>query len=231
MKVAIIGQGKTGKHLLEIIPSKDRIGPFDSKNPINTNRALLSQADVAIVFTPFSAVDSFIRELLDFSGIVLWGVTGYDFSAWKDRIEKNGRVWVHSNNFSFGMLSVFSVLRELARLQDLGDEVKFSIKETHHQSKLDAPSGTAKVWEKILLENGASLSREIESFRQGDYVGEHVLEVELPGEKITLTHQGFDRKIYARGAFEFAKILFEMQNKNALKPGYYDQNLLMKLRR
>ena len=54
---------------------------------------------------------------------------------------------LYGTNFSIGVQKLFQLTAELAKL----DGYKFSIDETHHVTKLDAPSGTALTLKEIIL--------------------------------------------------------------------------------
>ena len=92
----------------------------------------------------------------------------------------------------------------------------FTIAETHHTTKLDAPSGTALTLRDAVVTASGTLDIPIESIRHGEAVGEHVLTATGPGDKILLTHQSDSRQAYAEGAVRAAEWLAEQ------KPGVYD---------
>ena len=69
-----------------------------------------------------------------------------------------------------------------ATLADAG--YKFSVVETHHVSKKDAPSGTAiSIAEMVERGAGAKIPVPIESMREGDAKGTHVLEAVSEADK------------------------------------------------
>jgi 4-hydroxy-tetrahydrodipicolinate reductase len=91
-----------------------------------------------------------------------------------------------------------------ASLADAG--YKFSLVETHHTGKLDKPSGTAlSVAE--MVERGAEkkLGMVIESLREGDAKGTHVLEARSDADRLVLTHEAFSRRGFAEGAVRAAE--------------------------
>ena len=99
-----------------------------------------------------------------------------------------------------------------AELQRAG--YTFSIVETHHSSKLDAPSGTAITLRDAVQKaaNGPELSIKsipIESIRIGEAVGLHVLEATGPEDKLLLTHESHSRRPFAEGAVRAAEWLAE----------------------
>jgi 4-hydroxy-tetrahydrodipicolinate reductase len=77
--------------------------------------------------------------------------------------------------------------------------------EIHHVHKLDAPSGTALALAETVREAGGDLPRErIQSVREGEVVGHHLLEFQGQGETIRLSHEAHDRALFARGALTLA---------------------------
>jgi 4-hydroxy-tetrahydrodipicolinate reductase len=87
------------------------------------------------------------------------------------------------------------------------------ITETHHASKLDAPSGTAKTVRKLLENVGTEA--EITSHRTGDSVGDHTIEARSADDRIVLTHEAFSRRGFALGAVRGAEWIAD-------KTGVYD---------
>ena len=61
-------------------------------------------------------------------------------------LERGGGL-LYGTNFSIGVQKLFQLTAELAKLEGY----KFSIDETHHVTKLDAPSGTAITLKEIIL--------------------------------------------------------------------------------
>jgi 4-hydroxy-tetrahydrodipicolinate reductase len=95
-------------------------------------------------------------------------------------------------------------------------DAELKISETHHVHKKDAPSGTALMLARAIEESlNLKATIEIESFREGETVGDHSVELTLFGEKIELSHKAGDRQIFAKGALLAAEWLASQ------KPGFY----------
>jgi len=107
---------------------------------------------------------------------------------------------------------VFRLTAELARL----DGYKFSIIETHHTTKLDAPSGTAITLEEIIQAARPGIEVEITSHRVGDAKGEHVVKASNDVDEIELRHNAFSRRGFAIGAVRAAEWLAQQG------PGVWD---------
>ena len=82
---------------------------------------------------------------------------------------------------------------------------ELKIVETHHVHKKDAPSGTAITLARAAASAGRTAA--IESVREGEVVGEHVVRFSGPGETLEFLHRADDRDIFAAGALEAAALL------------------------
>ncbi len=150
---------------------------------------------------------------------IIWGVTGYDWpNNLEEKIIARNRIWLKSSNFSLIMPLVLNAIKGLGLASTLIPETNFSIHETHHIHKVDAPSGTAINWASSLGEK-----IDITSERVGDVVGNHKLTIETPDEIIELSHLAKNRQLFARGALWAAQKLIATK----LNPGFYDFNDLV----
>ena len=96
-------------------------------------------------------------------------------------------------------------------------EYKVSMKEIHHVHKLDAPSGTALSLAKPLLSNDYFKEWElngtgkeklnIESTREGEVPGKHIVSYRSKVDEISLKHEAFNRDGFAQGAIIAAEWL------------------------
>jgi len=83
----------------------------------------------------------------------------------------------------------------------------FQIEETHHTSKLDAPSGTALTLKEIMLgvQPGAEVT--VTSKREGDASGLHIVTARGDNDLVELRHESFNRLGFAEGAVRAAEWL------------------------
>lgn len=212
MKFAVIGTGKTGGKVVEVLNEDQIVGPFDSTNKPTVEK--LKQADAAILFVPGTAAEELIDPLLDAGIPAAWGTTGYEWPSDLDgRLKKKKLAWLQASNFSLGMNIVRRCLNIIGQSSSVLDHPEFHIHEIHHKHKQDAPSGTAISWEQWLGQNA-----EITSERKGDIKGIHQLEVKTATESIHLKHQAHDRKIFAQGAVWAAEQLVQAD----VEPGFHD---------
>lgn len=141
-----------------------------------------------------------------------------------------------SSNMSIGVCLLRS-LCATARAA-LGEDFDVELIETHHNKKIDAPSGTAKT----LLETIETASpnavtpvygrchtnhrREkteigVHSIRGGTVAGIHEVLFLGEDESVSLKHQAYSKNVFANGAFRAVLFLSDRD------PGLYDMNDLM----
>lgn len=203
MKIALLGKGKTGEHVLKLSPD---CTVFDTQNPPTFES--LQGFNVVISFLPGPAFEKYIPLLIE-SGIpVVTGSTGFDWPNDFDSLLKDKKLkWIYANNFSLGMNIVKEMIKTLSKASKLFDEYSFNIHEVHHTKKLDSPSGTA-----ISFQDWLGLDADITSERTGDIVGEHDITFDCADETIKLSHSAKDRSIFARGSLWAAKLILEDKN-------------------
>ena len=139
-----------------------------------------------------------------------------------------------SKNMSVGI----ALLCELAKSTVKAfPDADIEIVETHHNRKLDAPSGTAlmlaeavesvrKGLNRVLGRSGMQKREKndigIHAIRMGNVIGRHEVIVGTDTQTITLTHEAHDRALFAEGAITAALFLAD-------KPaGYYTMQDMVK---
>lgn len=128
---------------------------------------------------------------------------------------------IRAGNMSLGVNLLTVLTRQVAAALDADFDIE--IVESHHNQKVDAPSGTA-----LMLGEAAAEGRGVDlhdtadrgrdgqtgarrrgdigfaALRGGDVVGEHDVVFAGPGERIVLRHIATDRMLFARGAVRAA---------------------------
>jgi 4-hydroxy-tetrahydrodipicolinate reductase len=182
----------------------------------------LAASDAVLDFTAPSASVS-LSELAAQARIVhVIGTTGFsDDELARLKASARHAVIVKSGNMSLGVNLLAALVREAARaLPDYDVEIL----EMHHRMKVDAPSGTA-----LLLGEAAAQGRDVAlkdravrgrdgqtgarsdgaigfaSLRGGTVVGDHMVVLAGPSERIELIHRAEDRMIFAKGALAAAR--------------------------
>ncbi|WP_421774189.1 4-hydroxy-tetrahydrodipicolinate reductase [Gracilimonas sp.] len=200
MKIAVIGTGKTGGEVVELL-GDELSEAFDSNNPPTVEK--LQKADAVIIFVPGDAVPDVMDTVIEAGIPAAWGSTGF---TWPDDVEervkaKNAK-WILASNFSLGMNIIRKSIQAISAGSNILKDPEFKIHEVHHVHKKDAPSGTALSWKEWLDKEA-----EVTSAREGDVKGIHELTLKTETEEITLKHKALDRALFAEGAIWAARQL------------------------
>jgi 4-hydroxy-tetrahydrodipicolinate reductase len=221
MNIALIGYGKMGKEIEQILLQRGhsvtlrstRSAPFKAQDLAGTN--------VAIEFTePHSAVDN-IMKCFEAGVPVIVGTTGWYMrmpEVHEACAQMNGGLFTASN-FSIGVNILFKINKELARIMHDFDEYTPSMDEIHHTAKRDAPSGTAITLAEGILENYPDRDGWINestddahklgivSLREGEVPGTHIVRYASTVDELQLVHQAYNRKGFALGAVKAAEYM------------------------
>lgn len=210
MKIALLGKGKTGGKVLELLVQNNIPHTvFDSQNHPTLEK--LKDHDVVISFLAGEVFKDYLTLLVDSKIPVVTGSTGLVWPSNFDQKLKDLNVkWIYATNFSLGMNLVHQMILIMKEADSIIKNVHYQMNEVHHTKKLDAPSGTALSWKKWLDHDV-----EITSERSGDVIGIHELKLITPTEEITLKHEALDRKIFAEGA------LYAANKITTLTPGLH----------
>ena len=200
MKIAILGNGKMGRCISKLATEKGHKIVITSSSEKTAISLDLTATDVAIDFsTPTTAFENISHAIN--SGIpVISGTT-----AWLDKLEdikdlciaKEG-AFLYASNFSLGMNIVFELNKKLTKLVK-NQKYEVKIHETHHNEKLDSPSGTAKT---LATDTKNILQKEINitSDRIKDISGTHIITYSSYVDKIEIKHTAKNRDGFAMGA-------------------------------
>jgi len=219
MKIALLGKGKTGRLLIELAESRPghTVSVFDrARRP---SASLLEHHDCIVSFLPGDAFMAYIPDLIASGVPVVTGSTGFTWpggrTAFSGMLAGKGLTWISGSNFSLGMNLVYTMIHALRDAEALLQGTRYDLHEVHHTSKKDSPSGTALSWKEWL-------GREVDitSERTGDVTGLHTLTLTTSHEKISLTHEALDRKLFAEGALWAAEQL--CTGKPDLAPGLHE---------
>jgi 4-hydroxy-tetrahydrodipicolinate reductase len=217
----VLGAGKTGKLVASVASEHGHsVHVLDAKE--NQNAAALTPPfvagfDVVIDFTTPEAVIPNLRACLANGARVVVGTTGWyaGLPDAKAQAGRRGGSLLYGTNFSVGVQLMFKLAAQMTEeLKRAG--YHFSISETHHQTKLDAPSGTALTLRDAVQKAAGMDDVPIHSIRHGEAVGLHVLEATGSGDRLLLTHESHSRRPFAEGAVRAAEWL------SSVKPGVYD---------
>jgi 4-hydroxy-tetrahydrodipicolinate reductase len=214
VKIAIIGNGKMGKAVAALAREQGHVVQTVVNRIENPGgRALtperLAGVDVAVEFTRPDAVVANLERLIALRVPIVTGTTGWgdDLPKVSALVRDRGAALLHSPNFSVGVQLFLRAAQELARSFRDRPEFAVAIREEHHKTKLDAPSGTALLLQRQLWTKEPGRRFPITSVREGDAAGTHTLTYESRHEIVTLSHVSRSREVFAAGALAAAEWL------------------------
>lgn len=233
--------GRMGKEVEKLVEASDalnmiaRVDKMASESGVYTDiNDFSGTADVIIDFSNHLGT----KELLDYAVrtgtptvICTTGHTEEEIELIRQAAEKIAIF--RSANMSLGVALLVDLAKQTAAVMPDAD---IEIVETHHNRKLDAPSGTA-----LLIADGIKSVREkakyifgrsghaprekneigIHAVRRGNIVGIHEVLVSTDSQTITLKHEAHSRALFAEGAISAADFI---QGKPA---GMYDMNSII----
>jgi 4-hydroxy-tetrahydrodipicolinate reductase len=238
MKIAIIGYGKMGKMVEQASLAQGHtvsaiVDPLAAETatpsavPLYREIAAagnLGGAEAAIEFTQPGTALANIKALAEIKIPAVIGTTGwYDQLDEARRIvEQTGSSLIWASNFSLGVNMFYRIAWYAAALADSFPEYDVGGFESHHNKKLDSPSGTAKtlvegvlsrisrkntpVWETL---NRRPQPNELHfpSLRVGSVPGTHSLYFDSAADTIEITHTARSREGFASGSVRAAQWL------------------------
>lgn len=241
MKVVINGiDGAMGQILERAVEQTEDMELAAGITPTGANDAYLDPsdytgpADVLIDFSHHEGTKALMDYCTERSLPVVVCTTGQTDEE-MDMIRKASKVIpvFKSANMSVGVALVAKVVNEIAAKFGKCD---VEIVETHHNRKVDAPSGTALMLADAVKDarpelhynpgRSGNCKREpdeigINAVRMGNIVGTHEVMFGTDTQTITVTHQALDRALFADGAIDAARFIV---NKPA---GLYDMKDLL----
>ena len=228
MKAAVVGYGAMGKIVSNLLGDelKVNVAPeCEIKDLANTD----GDFDVIIDFSNVANLDMIYNYVSKTKTPVIFATTGYSDAQLK-KIEDLSKVApvLRSANFSLGVILLNRLVKEITPI--LKDDFDIEVIEAHHNKKLDAPSGTAKMLVSSIVDATGFKVTEgrsgycprtheeigVSAVRGGTIVGEHDVMYCGDDEIITLKHSASSKKIFAIGAIKAARWLVGKPN------GYYD---------
>ncbi|MBR6530939.1 MAG: 4-hydroxy-tetrahydrodipicolinate reductase [Clostridia bacterium] len=242
IKVLINGAcGRMGKEVERIVEASEtmtvaaKVDKMAAESGCYTNiNDFVGEADVIIDFSNHLGT----KELLDYAVekniptvVATTGHTAEELEYISNAGEKIAVF--HSANMSLGV----ALLCELAvKAAATMPDADIEIVETHHNRKLDAPSGTALMIAKAIKtvrekadfifgrEGNAKREKNeigIHAVRRGNIVGIHEVLVSTDSQTITLKHEAHSRALFAEGAVSAAEFIL---GKDA---GLYNMNSIV----
>ncbi len=193
--------------------------------PIYNNLSNITQkVDVIIDFSSPVATFEILKYATENKIPTVIATTGFSKEQLEEIKELSTKIPIfRSANMSLEINLVANVLQKIAKVLKESD---IEITETHHNQKVDSPSGTA-----ILLADAINQAFEekkeynfdrmqkrekrskneigFSSIRGGNIVGEHTVQFFGENETLEITHRAYSRQVFAEGALKAAKFLVE----------------------
>lgn len=204
----------------------------------NKTENILEKPDVIIDFSiPVATLN--ILEYANKNNVpIVIATTGFTAEQEKIIEDYSNQIPIFkSANMSYDIMIMKKLVQWLAPLLK---DTDIEITETHHNRKIDSPSGTAQMLaDSINASLGNNLHCEynrhsrrekrdkneigMNSIRGGNIVGEHTVQFFGEFETFELKHTSYSRNVFAEGALKAAQFIIEQ------KPGLYDMNDLFKI--
>jgi 4-hydroxy-tetrahydrodipicolinate reductase len=200
MKIALFGhEGKVGSVLGPALAAEGHeirgIGRGDERE--------LEGVDVAVDFTEPGSVVENVRSSLAAGVPVVVGTSGVDLTEVGEEARTRGLQVFYAPNFALGAVLMMRFAAEASKYL-LGVEIV----ELHHETKLDAPSGTARATAELLGGNAP-----IHSVRLPGLVAHQEVLLGGQGQLLTIRHDAFSREAYVPG------VLLALERLATLPPG------------
>lgn len=212
MRILVLGHGKTGRLVADVAHERGHgvhvLDAKENRDATALTPPFVAGFDAVIDFTTPEAVLQNMRACLATGARMVIGTTGWyarlpDIKALADRRSAS---LLYGTNFSVGVQLMLELAQGMgAALRNAG--YTFHIEETHHTTKLDTPSGTALTLAETVRAAAGVGEIPIESKREGDAAGEHVLRAESAADRLVLSHTSASRRSFAEGAVRAAEWL------------------------
>ena len=238
MRAIICGaNGAMGKLICERL-NDEVVGKvsIDGENgvPKTFNELGKVEADVVVDFSHHTAVAEVLANAKALRCAAVIGTTGHTREEKELIYEAAEQIPVfYSGNMSLGIAVLCRLATQAAAVFPDAD---IEIVEVHHNRKVDAPSGTAKMLFEAVKKarpeayehcgragEGKRQKEEIgiSSLRMGNVVGIHEVHICTPNQTLTLRHEAGNRGMLADGAVDAARFIC------GKKPGLYNMEDLL----
>lgn len=238
--------GKMGSEVIEaigrvedfkIVCGFDREETNQNGFPVyNSIDKISEKVDVIIDFSVPVATFEILKYAKKNKTPIVIATTGFSKEELEEIKEISTEIPVfRSSNMSLDINLMASLIQKVAEVLTDAD---IEIVETHHNRKVDSPSGTAilladAINEVLTEKKGYTFDRmqkrekrnknEIgfSSIRGGNIVGEHSVKFFGESETLEITHTAYSRQVFAEGAVNAAKFIVTKE------PGLYDMKCLV----
>lgn len=200
----------------------------ENKFPIyNDIKNIKEKVDVIIDFSIPIATFKILEYARQMKVPIVIATTGFNKEE-LEKIEKYSKEIpvFRSANMSLDINLMANIIQKVAEVLKDSD---IEIIETHHNRKVDSPSGTAilladainKVFEEKKEYNFERMQKRekrnkneigFSSIRGGNIVGEHTVSFFGENEALEITHKAYSRQVFAEGALKAAEFIVKQKN-------------------
>lgn len=163
----------------------------------------LNEAEAMVDFTSPEVVVDNVTRALDTGVPCVVGTSGWDTEEVATKAVEAGLPVFYAPNFALGAVLMMRFAAEAAKHLPRAEII-----EMHHETKVDAPSGTAKATADAM---GGDVP--IHSVRLPGIVAHQEVLLSEPGELLTIRHDAFSREAYVPG------VLLALERLSSLPPG------------
>ncbi len=207
-RIAVVGyKGKMGQPIFLALQKKFNVVGIGRNDNLDRYENLDLVIDVASHDSSVNSAEYCFKNNIP----VIIGATGQT-AIENERIEEISRhiTVIKKANFAIGIEVVKIFINVLLKLNPL----TVKITEKHHEGKKDAPSGTALMIREYII-NKFDGDVEIQSVREGDLMGEHLIRFYFQDEIIELKHEVLSRMVFVNGVLkEVEKLLKKIDKKS-----------------
>lgn len=238
MNVLVYGFGLMGKKVAQAIRNHDQMNLVGVVSPVfdetiteNMYASLEEcheKVDAIIDFSHPNNLSEILRYGIAHHCALIIATTGYDQQQLLRIEEASSQIPIfQSYNTSFGISMLTKIVKEVAKeFYEQGYDIE--IIEKHHNQKIDAPSGTAKLLYDVIEEDIDEVhavydrsevhhKREkqevgIQSVRAGTIFGEHTVLFAGHDEIIEVKHTALSKEVFVQGAISACLALKDKDN-------------------
>ena len=163
---------------------------------------IIEECDLVVDFSTVELSMEMLEACLAHKKAFICGTTGFNEEQTEELLAAGEVIpMMKAANTSYVVNVMRKLLGEAAAM--LGDKCKIEIIEMHSETKIDAPSGTAKEFAEEMAECAPDKNYDdiaFHSIRAGNTPSTHRIIFGCMGEKMEISHDAYDWRCYAEGA-------------------------------
>jgi 4-hydroxy-tetrahydrodipicolinate reductase len=197
IRVVVAGAaGRMGETVCGAVGGADDmelVGRADPRLDTSVADTLAAEPDVLVDFTVPDTALANAREAAHAGVHVVIGTTGFDVSALDELRDCPANIFV-APNFAIGAVLMMQFAADAARHM-----ARAEIIELHHDTKVDAPSGTAARTAELMRQSSGGREVPIHSVRLPGLVAHQEVILGDVGQTLTIRHDSIDRESFMPG--------------------------------